>query len=50
MMEPLSDFHLEAVSSFLFQEKVSLHTAGCSGTHFVDQSGLKPLALPTSAS
>jgi hypothetical protein len=36
---------------FLFyQDRVSLYSPGCSGTHFVDQAGLKLRNLPASAS
>ena len=35
---------------FVFRDKVSLCSPGCSGTHFVDQAGLKLRNLPASAS
>jgi hypothetical protein len=35
---------------FFFQDRVSLCTPGCPGTHFVDQAGLKLRNLPASAS
>jgi hypothetical protein len=35
---------------FVFlRERVSLYSPGCSGTHFVDQTGLKLRNLPASA-
>jgi hypothetical protein len=33
-----------------FQDRVSLYSPGCPGTHFVDQTGLKLRNLPASAS
>jgi hypothetical protein len=33
-----------------FQDRVSLYSPGCPGTHFVDQAGLKHRNLPASAS
>jgi hypothetical protein len=33
-----------------FQDRVSLCSPGCPGTHFVDQAGLKLRNLPASAS
>jgi hypothetical protein len=33
-----------------FQDRVSLCSLGCPGTHFVDQAGLELRNLPTSAS
>jgi hypothetical protein len=33
-----------------FQDRVSLYSPGCPGTHFVDQAGLKLRNLPASAS
>jgi hypothetical protein len=41
------------VSTFFFflrQDRVSLYSPGCPGTHFVDQAGLKLRNLPVSAS
>jgi hypothetical protein len=35
---------------FFFQDRVSLCSPGCPGTHFVDQAGLKLRNLPASAS
>jgi hypothetical protein len=35
---------------FFFQDRVSLCTAGCPGTHSVDHVGLKLRDLPASAS
>ena len=35
---------------FVFKERVSMCSAGYSGTHFVDQAGLKLRNLPASAS
>jgi hypothetical protein len=34
----------------VFQDRVSLYSPGCPGTHFVDQAGLKLRNLPASAS
>jgi hypothetical protein len=34
----------------VFQDRVSLCSSGCPGTHFVDQAGLKLRNLPASAS
>jgi hypothetical protein len=34
----------------VFQGRVSLHSPGCPGTHFLDQAGLKLRNLPASAS
>jgi hypothetical protein len=38
------------VCFFVFQDRVSLYSPGCPGTHFVDQAGLKLRNLPASAS
>jgi hypothetical protein len=35
---------------FVFQDRVSLYSPGCPGTHFVDQAGLKLKNPPASAS
>jgi hypothetical protein len=35
---------------FIFQDRVSLYSPGCPGTHFVDQAGLELRNLPASAS
>jgi hypothetical protein len=35
---------------FVFQDRVSLCSPGCPGTHFVDQAGLELRNLPASAS
>jgi hypothetical protein len=35
---------------FVFQDRVSLYSPGCPGTHFVDQAGLELRNLPASAS
>jgi hypothetical protein len=35
---------------FIFQNRVSLYSPGCPGTHFVDQAGLKLRNPPASAS
>jgi hypothetical protein len=35
---------------FVFQDRVSLYSPGCPGTHFVDQAGLKLRNLPASVS
>jgi hypothetical protein len=37
-------------SSVCFQDRVSLYSPGCSGTHSVDQTGLKLRNPPASAS
>jgi hypothetical protein len=34
----------------LFQDRVSLYSPGCPGTHFVDQTGLEPRNPTASAS
>jgi hypothetical protein len=34
---------------FIFQDRVSLCSPGCPGTHFVDQAGLELRNLPVSA-
>jgi hypothetical protein len=34
----------------VFQNRVSLYSPGCPGTHFVDQAGLKLKNPPASAS
>jgi hypothetical protein len=34
----------------VFQDRVSLYSSGCPGTHSVDQAGLKLRNLPASAS
>jgi hypothetical protein len=36
--------------SLVFQDRVSLYSPGCPGTHFVDQAGLKLRDPPASAS
>jgi hypothetical protein len=35
---------------FVFQDRVSLYSPGCPGTHSVDQAGLKLRNPPASAS
>jgi hypothetical protein len=35
---------------FVFRDRVSLHSPGCPGAHFVDQAGLELRNLPASAS
>jgi hypothetical protein len=35
---------------FFFRDRVSLHSSGCPGTHFVDQAGLDLRNPPASAS
>jgi hypothetical protein len=48
-----SDFHFFFFFFFfflVFRDRVSLHSPGCPGTHFVDQAGLELRNLPTSAS
>jgi hypothetical protein len=35
---------------FVFQDRISLYSPDCPGTHFVDQAGLKLKILPASAS
>jgi hypothetical protein len=54
--------HIELMISFLFflfvclfvclffQDRVSLYSPGCAGTHFVDQAGLELRNPPASAS
>ena len=37
-------------SHFFFQDRVSLYSSSCPGTHFVDQVGLELRNLPTSDS
>jgi hypothetical protein len=37
------------VCLFVFQDRVSLYSPGCPGTHFVDQAGLELRNLPASA-
>jgi hypothetical protein len=34
----------------VFQDRVSLYSPGCPGTHFLDQAGLELRNLPASAS
>ena len=34
---------------FFFQDRVSLYSSGCPGTHSVDQAGLELRNLPASA-
>jgi hypothetical protein len=34
----------------VFQDRVSLYSSGCPGTHFVDQAGLELRNVPASAS
>jgi hypothetical protein len=44
-------FYILSVStSFFFQDRVSLCSLGCPGTHFVDQAGLELRNPPASAS
>jgi hypothetical protein len=38
------------VCLFVFQDRVSLYSPGCPGTHFVDQVGLELRNPPASAS
>jgi hypothetical protein len=38
------------VCLFVFQDRVSLYSLGCPGTHFVDQAGLELRDPPASAS
>jgi hypothetical protein len=35
---------------FVFQDRISLYSSGCPGTHSVDQAGLKLRDPPASAS
>jgi hypothetical protein len=42
--------HCIFYSDFFFQDRVSLCSTGCSGTHSVDQAGLELRNPPTSAS
>jgi hypothetical protein len=41
---------LRQYSLFFFQDRVSLCSPGCPGTHFVDQTGLELRNPPASAS
>jgi hypothetical protein len=41
---------LSSLSIFFFQDRVSLYSPGCPGTHFVDQAGLELRNPPASAS
>ncbi|EDL38424.1 mCG148344 [Mus musculus] len=58
VMLPFSTFtHSESKSMFwflfvcfVFQDRVSLYSPGCPGTHFVDQAGLELRNPPASAS
>jgi hypothetical protein len=43
-------FVLFFVFVFVFQDRVSLYSPGCPGTHFVDQAGLELRNPPASAS
>jgi hypothetical protein len=43
-------FCLFVLFCFVFQDRVSLCSPGCPGTHFVDQAGLELRNLPASAS
>jgi hypothetical protein len=43
-------FHFHVCLFVVFQDKVSLCSPGCPGTHFVDQAGLELRNLPASAS
>jgi hypothetical protein len=43
-------FFLVLVLVLVFQDRVSLYSPGCPGTHFVDQAGLELRNLPSSAS
>jgi hypothetical protein len=43
-------FVLFFVFCFFFQDRVSLYSPGCPGTHFVDHAGLELRNLPASAS
>jgi hypothetical protein len=35
---------------FVFQDRISLYSPGCPGTHFVEQAGLELRNLPASTS
>ena len=43
-------FFLVLVLVLVFQDRVSLYSRGCPGTHFVNQAGLELRSLPASAS
>jgi hypothetical protein len=43
-------FVLFCLFVFVFQDRVSLCSSGCPGTHFVDQADLELRNLPASAS
>jgi hypothetical protein len=43
-------FCLFVLFCFVFQDRVSLCSPGCPGTHFVDQAGLELRNLPASVS
>ena len=43
-------FVVVVVVFVVFQDRVSLYSPGCPGTHFVDQAGLELRNLPASAS
>jgi hypothetical protein len=39
--------YLNVYFIFIFiGDRVSLHSPGCSGTHYIDQAGLKEIHLP----
>jgi hypothetical protein len=46
----LRTFFCFVLFCFVFQDRVSLCSPGCPGTHFVDQADLKLRNLPASAS
>jgi hypothetical protein len=43
-------FFVVCLFLFVFQDRVSLYSPGCPGTHFVDQDGLELRNPPASAS
>jgi hypothetical protein len=46
----MADFRFFFFFFFVFQDRVSLYSPGCPGTHFVDQAGLELRNLPACAS
>jgi hypothetical protein len=49
-MPALEVFYYQHEIFFFFQDRVSLCSPGCPGTHFEDQAGLTLRNLPASAS
>jgi hypothetical protein len=50
VLETGLEFSVTATNAYLFQDRVSLCSPGCPGTHFVDQAGLELRNPPASAS